>query len=229
MKTKILFLSFISALILSCNGDDDNSGSQPIPEDEKFLKNIVNLENQTFQFEYNSDKKLKSLNYANSYMVNAYYENNRVSSLHLLSYGENLEIYFQYDENGRISSVLQAENVKQVVYDPDGNYYLAYDENGNETIIYLNEYDDIKKIVQYDAEYDETSEFLYLYDEDHKGAMTNSGHLNLHLLLCSSQDENVEFIDAFLALFMSNKPVKTLSVEEGLINMYYEYDDQGFI
>src|SRR5690606_2147397 len=112
---------------------------------------------------------------------------------------------------------------------PDGNYYLAYDENGNETIIYLNEYDDIKKIVQYDAEYDETSEFLYLYDGDHKGAMTNSGHLNLHLLLCSSQDENVEFINAFLALFMSNKPVKTPPVEERLLNMYYEYDDQGFI
>ncbi len=225
MKSKILLLSTIYLFIISCNSDDENSGPPPIPEDEKLIENIVDSYNYTFQFGYNSDKTLKSFNYANFYMMNAFYEDNRVSSLLLLIGGDNAEYYFEYDENGRVSSVSQDDNVKQVVYNSGQNYYIAHEEDGDETTIYLNQYDDIKKVVLYDAADDETTEFLYLYDDDHKGTMTNSSHLNLHLLLCSA-----DFYSTTFLMFMSNKPVTTLSIEGfGLSNAEYEYDEQGFI
>lgn len=223
MKTKILILSLISIFIFSCKSDDENAGTQPIPENEKLIDNIVS-DGFNYEFDYNNDKTIGSLNIPGLLLFNYTYENNRISKIFALANGEALEYHLDYDQNGRISSFSSDDVVTPVTYNAAQNYYLYQKETGEEFILHLNENGDIYKASEYDPEYDETESCILLYDDSAKGVLTNTNNITIPTSLV--------FGEVFLSYYMfpiSNKPVTTISLPGGNVMFENEFDDQGFV
>ncbi len=226
MKTKFLILSLLTFFIFSCNSDDENAGPPPIPEDEKLIDNIVSSgdDGLNYQFEYNEDKTVRSMNISNFILYNYTYENNRISKISMIGNGQVLDYHLEYDQNGMISSFSLDDVVTPVTYNAAEKFYLYQKENGDEFMLYLNENDDIYRAIEYDAEYDETNSIVYIYENSGKGVLTNTNNITIATVLVSG---NFEIGIYFFPI--SNNPIKTLSFVGGNIFFENELDDQGFI
>lgn len=224
MKTKILTLSLISIFIFSCKSDDENAGTQPIPADEKLLESIVGTEAEMFRLTYNPDKTVKTINILGFSQTHFTYENSRIASALLLGAEGNTEYIFHYDDNGILNSITEDDIVTEILYNAAGNFYIARYENLDETTLYLNQAGDIEKILIYDRSNDETTEIIYLYDDQHKGGLANSNNFNLYMILAAKTDTFFVITN----LYISHRPVTAFS-GMGLANFEYEYDEQGFI
>lgn len=224
---KFLYLSFsvLFLLILSCKNDDENSGPPPIPEDEKLIETII-ADGLNYEFKYNEDKTVSSLNVSNYFIFDYAYESGRVSAISFLSAeGQYLEYILEYDNNNRISSFSVDDIVTPVVYNAGGNYYLYQKENGDEFTLFLNENGDIDKVTAYDNEYDETENVIYLYEESGKGVLTNTNVITVPTILVLGEP----FLSYYL-FPVSKKPLENMAITGGgLLTFENEYDEQGFI
>lgn len=225
MKTKILLFTILSLLIFSCKSDDENAGPPPIPADEKLIENIQS-DGLNYQFEYNSDKTIRSLNIPQAaLLLNYSYENNRIAIISLIGNGESLDYHLEYDANGKISSFSLDDVITPVTYNAAENYYLYQKENGDEFTLHLNENHDIYKAIEYDPENEETESSLALYDNSGKGVLTNTNNITVPTVLISG-----EVFFGFYLFPVSNKPIETFSITGGT-NLVFEneFDEQGFI
>lgn len=224
MKILYYFSVVASLLIFSCANDDESPSEPQIPENEKLVESI-NVGTSFYEFEYNSDKTVKTLNIADYYLFNFSYQNGRISSTMVLVGGQVFDYFFEYNDNGKLSAFSLDDEITLITYNAEQNYYLYQKENGDEFTLFLNENEDIYRIMTYEAEYDETENIVMLYENSAKGTLTNTNNISIPIALIMGEVEAGYFMFP-----ISNKPIKTISgMAFGNLSFENRFDEQGFI
>lgn len=217
MKKNIIFLSLFAILFIGCSKDDSPSEEAVSPINEKLLSAIDNLP----AFEYNSDKTVKKLTFTNQLQMVYQYNDSKVTTMEIISGGQN-EIYtYGYDGDGRINSVTKDGVVTVIHYSAGDNYYSYVDDFDAIIGVYLNEDSSIDMYQTIDG--GDIQTYKINYDEVKKGPMFNSNNILLPTILGRSQFVQLLFLQ------VSQKPILGIGTPLGFLNYDNTFDEQDFL
>lgn len=201
MKKFILFFAIAGAALISCSKDDDgNSNSGPYLQSATIA--YTNVEPSNLIFEYNDQKKLKSVTGANNIVFYISYEGDKIATVT----GNGTTSEFTYNGNV-LSGISSNGTMVNVQYNSSQRKYTIEGSNLEYT---LDEYGDITIIHTTGANGDTN---VFTYDDAKKGAFYNYSPINNFI------------ISAFIGTVpvLSAKPTLTYNDEV----MANTYDDGG--
>ena len=224
MKTAIKILSLFFLILLGCSKDDNSTEEMVIPPNEKFLNTITEEDGTVaLSFEFNTDKNLERMKYADVGLFIYGYQGNQITSMDTYLGGEE-KFTFTYDANGHLNTFTLDDVITNVTYNAAQNFYLYAKVNGDEESIFLDSDGDVKKFVSYDSSENETSTIAILYEDgDYKGSLTNTN--NPVLATCLA---NPNYNVLFFLYNLSTKPIRTVAVD-GIFDFQNTFDEQSFI
>ncbi|MBA3985784.1 MAG: hypothetical protein H0X63_04230 [Flavobacteriales bacterium] len=128
--------------LISCSKDDNPTPDeeQVIPENEKYLDKILNVDGSTYMnFFYNPNKTISRMNFGDvASNIHFNYTNNRVQSIDLNSPKFTLFSTFTYGENGKINKIIRESGGNlieiDVTYNAALNTYDYFELDGDDLV-----------------------------------------------------------------------------------------------
>lgn len=235
MKTRLLYFLLIFVL-LSCSKNDDSDEPITIPADQKFVDRIDSINEdgevvQAINFEYNPNKQLSKLDFSPLFTITYTYENNRLTALDFLAAEGLIPFGFEYDNTGKVSTILKDGVPLNVLFDNATNTYEIELETEESVTISFNENEDVTEIQFLNEQNNPESTATAIYsDNQYFGTLTNTLNVQMATLMILSANDEYDNFGPFLLAFLSKKPITTLALTgAGVMNIINTYDAQNFL
>ena len=217
MKSKFLFVGFLTFFIFSCKNDDDAK-----PAEQLKLLSSVTSDGENYVIGYHPDKKVKLIELRDD-VAEFTYTDGKISSISKrnLQTNEQLITTFEHDANGKISSFTYDDLTVEVAYNGVSNSY-TYTILPKTLTFELTTNGEVEKVILYDENADETFSCGYTFDNANKGALAGTNPVSIYLFLI---DENS--LDILLPFYQH--PVTSAFNSFGNYDCENSFDEDGYI
>lgn len=224
MKKIIAYMAAV--LLFSACSKDDDGGAVQIPPEEKLLASIGdNNGAELMSFQYNDNKTVKRVTVLQGLAIAIFtYSGETITGIDILGAEEQRVCEFTHNNSGNINGLSINGEEYIVQYNPGANsYYFHKNGDDMEYTVFLNENDDVTKVIEYDNFYDEQENITMYYVEDDtkKGPMLNANSIHPYLIMA-----NADF--AYYMSYAATKPQEIISFSDGSFIFENSYDNDGF-
>lgn len=222
---KIITYIVVVLLFSACSKNDDGGGVQ-IPPEEKLLATITDDTGaELFNFQYNDNKTVRRVTVLQGLVIAIFtYSGETVTGLEMIGTDEQRVCEFTHNNSGNINGLSINGEEYIVQYNPGANsYYFHKNGDDMEYTMFLNENNDVTKVMEYDNFYDEQENIIiyYIEDDTKKGPMVNANKIHPYMIMA-----NADF--AYYMSYAASKPQEIISFSAGSFIFENSYDNDRF-
>lgn len=224
MKKLVTFL-LVLPIFASCSTDSVSAPEVAATPANLKVAQQVDINNKSFQLDYNANHTLHSaVSAQDSYVLT--YAGATIVNVSGTANDESFDVDFTYDAQNHIDGMTVNGVAKYVTYDAAKNEYELKDspQSVSKRLFRLTADGDLRETVFFGNNGNQMNGKVYLYDASQKGPLFNANRVTLQLAMASPKNA------MYSCAFGGYRPfTKMATAHDGMVDFQNSYDGDGFV